>query len=205
MSADDFFRLFGCTDGGRWLKRQYLDPIEAIIKNPSLIPMHHPITVFGRTCHPKRRTQFYSNVKTGGYTYAGASAGAKPLEPWMQEMINEVNEVYPGENFDGLLINVYENNKWTIAKHRDVGLYDNGGVVAISYGASRFLRVRNSETGEIIMDHIMENGQALHMKTPEFQKLFTHEVPEKRVPGAEERIRISITFRRHIPPTPSSS
>jgi alkylated DNA repair dioxygenase AlkB len=68
------------------------------------------------------------------------------------------------------------------------------GVFALSLGGERIFRIRDKATKKIIEDLVTTNGQLLGMCGSEFQKRFTHEVPSK----AHSRMRISLTFRKHL-------
>jgi alkylated DNA repair dioxygenase AlkB len=115
------------------------------------------------------------------------------LSPNLAKLLAIINEK-TNSNFNGILVNQYENGNNSIGAHSDdeSGLGTNG-VVGISYGAERKFRIRSKTEKGIYKDIIMKNGMVIHMGG-EFQKEFTHEIPvEKRV--NEERI--SFTFRYH--------
>ena len=97
-------------------------------------------------------------------------------------------------DFNGVLVNLYENGLDSIGSHSDDEKYlDPIGVVCISWGESRIFRIRNKKTKEIIADIPTESGKIIIMGG-DFQKEFTHEIPcEKN----KKNPRVSFTFRKH--------
>ena len=114
----------------------------------------------------------------------------------LRELLSYVNLCFSTE-FNGILVNKYENGENSIGKHSDdersldrLG----GGVVAISSGASRKFRIREKSTDRIVADIQTKDDEIIQM-AGDFQKEFTHEIPvEKKVKGT----RFSFTFRHHI-------
>lgn len=157
---------------------------------------YHPtIKIFGKECHQQRSIGFYSN-ETKGYNYSTTTTNSKPLFRPLEEVLHYVNELF-SSNFNGILINKYENGLEYIGKHSDDerGLYDNNGcgVIALSVGAVRKFRIRNKKTGEIMVDLPTLPNQIIQM-AGDFQKEFTHEIPiEKKI----KECRYSFTFRSH--------
>lgn len=96
--------------------------------------------------------------------------------------------------FNAILVNEYTNGNDYISAHSD----DERGlrckdVVGMSLGATRKFRIRHKLSKKIAMDIDMGHGDVVWMK-PQFQKLYTHEIPvQKKVKNA----RISLTFRDH--------
>ena len=98
-------------------------------------------------------------------------------------------------NFNGILVNRYENGEDYISAHSDdeKGIKVND-VISISWGQSRNFRIRDKNNKKIIANIPTLSGQIIHMGG-EFQREFTHEIPkEKKING----IRYSLTFRMHI-------
>ena len=156
------------------------------------IERHHPIFVMGKECYPKRSSQFFSD-ESKGYAFSNSIAEAKPLPEILKNILKEVNERFT-DNFNGILVQKYITGDDYIGAHSDdeKGLGESG-VVGISFGANRKLRIREKKTKKIIKDIIMTHGTVMHMHG-KFQKYFTHEIPiEKRV----KETRWSLTFRRH--------
>ena len=98
-------------------------------------------------------------------------------------------------NFNGILVNKYKNGEEYISAHSDdeKDLTD-AGVVILSYGATRKLRIKDKSTKKKVLDVALVSGEIVQM-LGDFQKEFTHEIPiEKKI--KEERY--SFTFRRHM-------
>ena len=150
------------------------------------------VKVFGKECRQPRNVGFFSDTSIG-YRYSGSIARSIPLSPNLAKLLAIINEE-TNSNFNGILVNQYENGNNSIGAHSDneSGLGTNG-VVGISYGAERKFRIRSKTEKGIYKDIIMKNGMVIHMGG-EFQTEFTHEIPvEKRI--NEERV--SFTFRYH--------
>lgn len=167
------------------LERCITDVEGSLIHNP-------PVVVYGRQCNQHRSIGFFSNESIG-YRYSGQLAESCPLTDNLAELLNLINAEFRA-SFNGILVNKYATGEDYIGKHSDDEKeLTNVGVVCVSYGAVRKFRIRNKETGKIVMDVPTNSGEILVMGG-DFQKEFTHEIPvEKKIKGA----RISFTFRKH--------
>ena len=151
------------------------------------------IYVYGRKVHQRRDVGFYSDISIG-YQYSGQLSKSIPLTKELSLLLNYINTKF-NDNFNGILINKYNNGEDYISAHsddeRNLG---ERGVISITLGASRKFRIRDKHTKEKRLDIITSNGTLLHM-SGNFQKEFTHEIPiEKRI----KHTRISLTFRKHL-------
>lgn len=151
------------------------------------------IIMFGKICHQARSVGFYSNVSKG-FNYSTTITPSKKMHPSLLQLLHQVNERFH-ENYNGILINKYDDGKDYIGKHSDDerGLGVSQGVIVLSYGAVRTFRVRNKLTGKIMMDVPTEPNVIIQM-AGEFQKEFTHEIPIQR---KCKEPRYSFTFRKH--------
>ena len=157
-----------------------------------LLDIRPAIVVYNKECRQNRNVGFFSD-ESKGYKYSNKLAASKPLTPSLKILLEQVNKVTKS-NFNGILINQYEDGSQSIGKHSDdeSGIGKNG-VVAISSGSARKFRIRCKKTGKIVKDIIMDNLSVLQMGG-DFQKEFTHEIPvEKKVKEG----RVSFTFRYH--------
>jgi len=156
-----------------------------LLEKPSL-------KLFGKDVRQPRNVGFFSDTSIG-YKNSTTMMAAKPLTDGLKEMLQIVNEMFPMGNFNGVLVNTYQNGLDNIGKHRDnEKLLSPVGVVSISYGAVRKFRIRD-DTG-IVMDVPTLSGSIMWMQG-DFQKEFTHEIPiEKKVKTS----RTSFTFRSHV-------
>lgn len=154
---------------------------------------HQPqIKVMGRICHQRRDVGFFSD-ESKGYRYSSAMAKARPLTPWLRDVLKKVNTLCQ-DRFNALLVNYYADGTNYIGKHaddeRNLGT---SGVFAISAGAERTFRIRDKADGEILFDIGLGNQVCCWMMG-DFQKEFTHEIPQqKRI----KEPRCSITCRYH--------
>ena len=157
------------------------------------------VFVYNKWRHQQRNVGFFSD-ESYGYFFSGQCARAQKLSPALKTLLNAINNDY-GAEFNGMLINHYENGTNKISAHADdeTALDANVGVVTLSYGAERTFRIRQKvpkTTGPVVYDATTKDCVALQMRGPRFQKDLTHEVPEQR---RVLRERFSITFRRHDP------
>lgn len=162
-----------------------IDEIQGkLIERPKII-------VYGKECHQHRNIGFFSDTSIG-YRYSGQIAHSQPLTPALKELLETVNRIY-GAGFNGILLNQYMNGEDTIGAHSDdERSLDPVGVVCLSYGAERLFRIKNKETKKTVCDERMKSGLLYHMGG-DFQKEFTHEIPQKSEGNA-------IFF--HFSPTP---
>jgi alkylated DNA repair dioxygenase AlkB len=159
----------------------------------SLLVVRPPIVVWGRPCRQNRSIGFFSNDSIG-YAYSNQIVHAQPLTDTLVELLSFVNALF-GSSFNGILVNRYANGYETIGRHSDeeAGLDETAGVVCMSVGATRKFRIRNKQTGRIVIDIPTSPSKIIQMKGA-FQREFTHEIPkETRV----QEPRYSFTFRKH--------
>jgi alkylated DNA repair dioxygenase AlkB len=156
-----------------------------LLKNP-------PITVFGKPAIQHRNIGFFSDVSIG-YYYSNQLMPSQPLGQCLTGLLAAVNMIVKGD-FNGILVNEYTNGIDYIGQHSDDEKdLANVGVVAISYGQERLLRITNKKTDLKVKDIILPHGSLYHM-AGDFQKEFKHGIPKQaKIKGT----RISFTFRRH--------
>ena len=159
---------------------------DKLLENPK-------IRIFGKECMQHRSIGFFSNESIG-YHYSGQLAKSRVLTPSLEILLKIINILYKSD-FNGILINKYKDGRDSIGKHSDdeKGL-SNVGVVAISCGAIRKFRIRDKKTNKIIQDIPTVSYELIHMGG-DFQKEFTHEIPEEK---KIKEGRISFTFRKHL-------
>lgn len=165
---------------------------KCVAETATLVQPHPPLTIWGRVCHPKRLASFFSATSIG-YRFAGGTVPAIPLTAHMQRLLDMVNAEY-GTHYNGILVQQYQPGD-SIGAHADDerGLDPKGGVVTLSFGAQRTLRIRHKGTKARIQD-IPLLPNVMFQMAGHFQREFTHEIPvEKRAKG----VRISFTFRCH--------
>ena len=151
------------------------------------------IIVFGRQCNQNRSIGFFSNDSIG-YYYSNQCAKSQTLTPSLSELLDTINTMF-NSDFNGILVNYYENGTDYIGDHSDdeKGL-SNIGVVSLSYGSVRKFRIKCKKTKKKIIDISTESSTIIHMGG-DFQKEFTHGIPiEKKI----NLPRWSFTFRKHL-------
>jgi alkylated DNA repair dioxygenase AlkB len=165
---------------------------QCVLETASLLEEKPPLVIFGKPARQPRNVGFFSNTSIG-YKYSTTMMASKPLTDGLERMLAVVNEMFPGANFNGILVNTYQDGHDNIGKHSDNEKdLSPVGVVAISYGAVRKFRIRD-KGGKIVMDVPTTSGSIMWM-SGDFQKHFTHEIPvEKKVKTS----RTSFTFRSH--------
>lgn len=168
------------------LKRCVLDADPQLEERPNVI-------IYGKVCKQPRNVGFFSDV-SDGYRYAKNTMVAKSLTPALTELIQSINTII-GSDFNGILINKYNDGNDYICAHSDDETKLNAnGVVSISYGSERVFRIRDKITKKIICDESTTHCCIFHMGG-DFQKVYTHEIPvQKKV----KEPRFSFTFRKHI-------
>lgn len=163
-----------------------------VIETADLLQVKPPLIIFGKPARQPRNVGFFSDSSIG-YKYSTTLMPSIPLTDGLKELLDIVNSLFPDANFNGILINTYQDGTDNIGKHSDNEKdLSPIGVLAISYGAVRKFRIRD-KAGKIVMDIPTINGSILHM-AGDFQKEFTHEIPvEKKI----KTPRTSFTFRSH--------
>ncbi len=159
-----------------------------------LLEKNPPLTLYGKTVYQRRSVGFFSDESIG-YKYSKKLMPSQALPECLSKILNYVNGKF-NYDFNGILINKYDDGNEYISKHSDdeAGLNPSVGVIAISYGAVRTFRIRNKKTNDIELDLPTHPTKMIQMYG-DFQKEFTHEIPvEKKVVTP----RYSLTFRRHL-------
>ena len=166
--------------------------VDDVIKGDSL-EKRPPITVFGKKTHQPRNVGFFSD-EVKSYKYSNRAHASIPMTSNLREMLSTVNSIYESD-YNGILVNEYLDGKDKIGAHSDseIELIKEIGVVALSWGASRKFRIRSKKGKGILKDVVTKSGELMQMGG-EFQKEFTHEIPEELT--VKEK-RISFTFRKH--------
>lgn len=180
-----FLNVYLCEEYSELIKKCVEEIKDKLLVNP-------PIKIYGKTVYQQRSIGFFSD-KSIGYHYSGQLAKAKSLEPHCLELMELINARFK-TNYNGILVNKYEDGNNYISDHSDDETkLDKGGVISISYGSVRKFRIRDKLTKKIILDIPTISNSIIHMGG-NFQKEFTHGIPvEKKVKGE----RYSLTFRTH--------
>jgi len=152
------------------------------------------IFLYGRQMNQSRNVGFYSDA-TDGFEYSGTTMKSRPLTNNLKLLMESINEQF-GANFNGILINEYIDGSNRIGAHSDnMKMIDpNVGVVSVSYGSMRHFVVRDKSTKSVVAKVCANSGSIIHMNGTNFQKKYTHEIPETK---SHVGTRYSFTFRCH--------
>jgi len=177
--------MYSCEEYSELIKKCIEEVKDELLVKP-------PIQLYGKTVYQQRNIGFFSNNSIG-YYYSGQLAKAKLLQPHSSELMQIINDRF-GTNYNGILVNKYQDGNDYIGDHSDDEKnLDEGGVISISYGDVRKFRIKDKITKKKIMDIPTISNSIIHMGG-DFQKEFTHGIPvEKKVKG----VRYSLTFRKH--------
>lgn len=154
-----------------------------------------PIVIQGRVCHQQRNVGFFAKSGVQGYRYSGQQTSIIDItqHTWLEAIMQKVNRKLQS-NYNGILINLYENGHNYISAHSDDERdLDLAGVASIAIGAVRIFRIRDKQSREIIVDVEHQPGDLLVMYG-DFQKEFLHEIPQQK---KIIEPRVSLTFRKH--------
>ncbi len=169
-------------------KKQILELLE---------PERVTFNCFGKQCTMNRDQCVLSLDPNLTYTFSNTEMRSKPMSTDVCELLEMVNLMIAGANFNSILVNRYRDGKDYISAHADNedGVDPVAGVVTISCGATRKLRIikKTKTSKEIVAEVAMTDGMLIHMGGSDFQRTFQHEVPREAKVKEE---RISFTFRR---------
>ena len=168
--------------------------IKAVVQETTAKLQHEPlVVVFNKQCHQPRNVGFFSD-DARGYTYSRQTMTAQPLTPATAQLLALVNDTF-GARYNGILVNEYKDGTKHLGAHADSehGLDPCAGVVSLSWGAERNLRIRDKRTKHILHNVAARHLHALQMQG-DFQEHYLHEIPVQR---QVQHPRVSITFRRH--------
>lgn len=125
------------------------------------------------------------------YSYFKMHHPQKDVPMFIQEIINDINLVL-GTRFNSVLLNLYPNEKSTVAWHADDEkvLGSNPKIASLSLGATRLFHIRDNRTFNII-DVVLEDNMLLYMGDKS-QINYQHCIPKAIVKTGP---RINLTFR----------
>jgi len=139
-----------------------------------------------------RKVGFFSDEFNGMYLYGKLKiVQSQPLSESLKILLNMINGIFETD-YNGILVNEYENGNYFIGRHRDSKNHTDNGVLIISYGATRTFNVYDNQINKIKQIPLI-HGQVLHMGG-DFQKEFEHEL--KKEPEIMEK-RYSLSFHKY--------
>lgn len=186
--------------------RAYKDVIQAAVRSAVPLLDHRPPlpAMYGRPVNMPRNLGFFCAPGVSyGYFFSRQLAAAKPITVELATLLELVNRLF-GTEYNGALVNEYEDGDSSIADHRDdeLGLDNARGVLSISFGAERKFQIKhwNPATNAPFpkkekpwCEVPTKSCYALLMAGEDFQRVFSHGVPKQKGVGR----RVSITWRRH--------
>jgi len=181
------------------LKIYHDDNIASLLKDcvketEKLLIVNPPVTVYGKPGIQHRSIGFFSDSSIG-YQYSGQLMASQKLGLQLTVLLEKVNALLEGANFNGILVNRYANGKDFIGQHVDDEKdLASVGVVTISFGAERTFRITDRATGKLVKEFPLAHGTIYHMAGA-FQREFKHGIPKQ---SKVVHPRISFTFRKHL-------
>lgn len=142
-----------------------------------------------------RQVGFFSDSYSGDYMYGTdyKVTTSKKLTPSLLILLDKINDLF-NSDYNGILVNKYEDGSKYIAKHSDSKNHPENGVLIISYGATRNFGVYNKFNDKIVDIIPLISGQMIHMGG-KFQEEFTHDVlADKKV----KEVRYSLSFHKYM-------
>ena len=143
----------------------------------------------------KREVGFFSDEYDGVYKYGEhyVLTKSQKLTPSLKILLDEFNNHFETD-FNGILINRYENGNNYIGKHSDSKNHPDICVMIISYGSNRTFRVFKKSNDKLVAELSLNPYEVLHMGG-DFQLEFTHDIkPEPEI----KTERYSISFHKYM-------
>lgn len=91
-------------------------------KSLPLLKNKPEIVKFGKICHQQRNIGFFSNESIG-YKYSGQIAESIPLNKYLEKLLEIINIKF-NSNYNGILINEYENGLDVIFINNKINYYN---------------------------------------------------------------------------------
>jgi alkylated DNA repair dioxygenase AlkB len=159
------------------------------------------ISVFSYTGPVPRTQKLFGN---SDYKYSGISLLADTdIDPLVQRCIDYAKGEYPEDKypeyeFNGALVNLYEDGKDCVGWHSDNEdtMVPGCPIISVSFGWTRVFKVRTKDKKNN-WDFVLENGDVAIMEGKDFQHILQHSVPKvlRKIKHNEDTRRINITVR----------
>ena len=155
------------------------------------------INLFGKEINTPR---FFQNYGEGIYKFSNITHNSIPIPNILNKYLDWVNnrEIL---NYNGILINWYENGNHYIGSHSDdeKSLIKNSNIYCFSFGQERDFIVQNKKNKEDKQKFKLPNNSLIIMGG-ECQKYYKHSIPKKTGKNAIKlNSRVSITIRAFKP------
>lgn len=128
------------------------------------------------------------------YPFAGTVSKSIPPSPFIQKMMDKINELDKNFDFNMCLVNWYPDGDSYIGQHSDDTrrFVEGSPVYGLSLGSIRdmtFKPRKDQKEGETLKISLPPGS--LHSMEGDFQKTHTHGIPKQK----NRKMRISLTFR----------
>lgn len=167
------------------------------------------VFVFGKEHDMPRYCQSFGK----SYTFSKREHIAAPLEsivvenePYLMKIIHHLRKS-TGRKYNQALINWYPDNQSYIGAHSDdEEMFSDHSVVCFNFCKNQgrdiviHRKKKNKYTKKPMeqmnpLKHLMKNNTGYAMEGPDFQNLYTHQVPKRASKPDQDERRISITIR----------
>lgn len=142
----------------------------------------------------RRKTAWLSNNSKLTFTYSGKTMSPRPIPKFMELIRLKLVEEF-GIDFDGILVNYYENGNSSMGYHSDP--IDNkwsNQFVIISIGAQRDFIFRNREDKNLKISYDFQDGDLIYM-FDNCQEQYEHCVKKCK---ADYNDRVSLVFKKSL-------
>ena len=151
------------------------------------------IKIFGKDINTPRYLQNYGHA----YKFSGKTHSSIPIPEILQNMIDWVNEREENYNFNGILVNWYQDGSHYIGAHSDdeTSLVKGAPIYCFSLGQERNFVVQSKANPKERRTFLLQNNSLVIMGG-ECQKYYKHSIP--KITGKKASTlgrRISITIR----------
>ena len=150
------------------------------------------IVIIGKKIPCPRKTQAYGT----NYTYSNQTAKIIPMPEILNPFLNYAKKL-TNCDYNGILVNWYENGKSYIGAHGDneTNIIKGSPILSISLGGTRKFRIRKrvGKKKIIVKDFMLKDRDVFTMEGKDFQKKLTHEIV--RTAKTNIKPRINMTFR----------
>ena len=149
------------------------------------------IMMFGKEVQIPRYQKLYGNKVE--YRYSGKNLISAPIEnPVLQSCLDWVNDYEPDINYNGMLVNWYQNGQHYMGLHSDDerDLVQHAPIFSFSFGAERVFRISHKQNSDKI-DVVLKHGSLLVMGG-DMQQEFKHALPKS---AKCKSPRINLTIR----------
>lgn len=140
-----------------------------------------------------RKVRFFSDIVKGVYYYGKMRVSdVQPLSPSLKTLLGIINSHF-NTDYNGILINKYDNGSNYIQKHSDSKNHPENGVLIISYGSTRNFRIYDKEDNKL-NDVPLIHGQMIHMGG-DFQEEYEHDIEQD---NSIKTSRYSLSFHKYM-------